>query len=152
MPLISFRGLLIASLLSAGVASAQTRGFTAGNYSFLPRTAAFDPQFDAWRVQVAADSFRVFDPSGAVFLVSLSKMAGDTLVWTDVMGPCTGVVSRYVVSRDTVGVKLDLIDDACTDRANVLPNIYFAPAKASGGEFAAEPRRRYTKLRVLGYP
>src|SRR5687768_2211344 len=85
-------------------ASAQpAKVFTSGTYSLLPRTASFDPQFDLWRIQVSADSLTVIDPSGAVFLVSVGRMSGDTLQWTDVVGPCTGVVSKYKLMRDSVG-------------------------------------------------
>ena len=125
--------ILAGCLLVSATASAQSaKGFPPGNYAFLPRTASYDPQFDAWRSQVVADSFRVIDPSGAVFLISVGKMAGDTLQWTDVAGPCTGVVSKYKLTRDSVGIMLDLIDDACTDRAAAIVHMYFAPAKPSG--------------------
>ena len=136
--------------MASTVASAQTtRGFAAGNYSFLPRTASYDPQFDAWHIQVVADSFRVIDPSGALFLVSLSKMIGDTLQWTDIQGPCTGVVSRYKVSSDSLGLKLDLIDDQCTDRAAAIPTMYFALQRRPGDTSALERPRRYERLLVL---
>ncbi|MGQ0642780.1 MAG: hypothetical protein ACT4P6_18710 [Gemmatimonadaceae bacterium] len=139
--------LVAGCVLASSVATAQAaRSFPPGNYAFLPRTAAYDPQFDAWHVQVVADSFRVIDPSGALFLVSVTKMSGDTVLWTDIQGPCTGVVSRYIVGRDSVGLKLDLIDDACTDRAAAVPNIYFAPAKRSGDSSALERPRKYERL------
>src|SRR5688572_10458979 len=103
--------LLVTSIVTSAAVSAQpTKGFVVGTYAFLPRTASYDPQFDAWRIQVVADSFRVLDPTGAVFLISLTKMAGDTIQWTDVAGPCTGVVSRYKLSHDSIGIVLDLID------------------------------------------
>src|SRR5512145_2460337 len=99
-------------LMTSTALSAQTpKAMAPGTYSFLPRTASYDPQFDAWRMQVAGDSLSVFDPGGAVFLVSITKMVGDTIQWTDVMGPCTGVVSRYKLLRDSVGFMVDLIDD-----------------------------------------
>jgi hypothetical protein len=147
----SIRGLAVAALLTSAVAGAQPRnGFTPGDYSFLPRTAAFDPQFDAWRIQVVADSFRVIDPTGALFIVSVGKMSGDTLVWTDVQGPCTGVVSKYKLGRDSIGVMLDIIDDACSDRAAAVPNIYFALAKPPGDAAALSRPRAYAKLTIMG--
>jgi hypothetical protein len=123
--------LVIAGLLmSSAVLPAQaSKTMTPGTYSFLPRTSSYDPQFDAWRMQVVADSVSVFDPGGNLFLVSVSKMAGDTLVWTDVVGPCTGVVSRYKLARDSVGFMVDLIEDACTDRATAIVTMYLVPAK-----------------------
>jgi hypothetical protein len=139
LPLILTGAFVVSTV---GFAQAPN-GFAPGSYSMLPRTAAYDPQFDAWQIQVAADSFRVIDPTGALFLVSISKMSGDTLIWTDVIGPCTGVVSRYKVGRDSVGWKLDLIDDQCTDRAAAVPNMYFTPAKPSGGYSVLDRPRRY---------
>ncbi len=125
-----FRLLLAGCLVPMITASAQPdKSFAPGTYAFLPRTSSFDPQFDLWRSQVVADSFRVLDPSGAVFLVSVTKMQGDTIQWTDVAGPCTGVVSRYKLLRDSIGLALDLIDDACTDRASAIVHMYFVPAK-----------------------
>ena len=142
--------MIAGCLLASASASAQpAKGFVPGNYQFLPRTASYDPQFDAWRTQVVADSFRVIDPSGAVFLVSVGKMSGDTLQWTDVAGPCTGVVSRYKLSRDSVGFMLDLIDDACTDRAAAVVHIYFAPAKSSSDAAAVDRPRRYQHLALF---
>ena len=135
-------------LLAAGclfpilTASAQpAKKFTAGTYSLLPRTASFDPQFDLWRIQVAADSLTVLDPSGAVFLVSVGRMSGDTLQWTDVLGPCTGVVSKYKLMRDSVGFAVDLIDDACTDRASAIVHMYIVPVKAPGDASPADRAR-----------
>jgi hypothetical protein len=142
-----------ASLTASSAASAQAaRGFSPGHYAFLPRTSAYDPQFDAWHIQVVADSFRVIDPSGAQFIVSVGKVSGDTLVWTDVLGPCTGVVSKYKVGRDSVGMKLDLIDDQCTDRAAAVPNIYFKLTPRSDDSAALDRPRRYTNLRLFDSP
>lgn len=125
------RLLFAACLVPVMSASAQpAKVFTPGTYSLLPRTASFDPQFDLWRIQVIADSLRVLDPSGAVFLVSVGRMSGDTLQWTDVAGPCTGVVSKYKLMRDSVGFAVDLIDDACTDRASAIVHMYIVPVKA----------------------
>ncbi len=139
--------LLAGSLVASMAVSAQApKGFTNGTYSFLPRTAAYDPQFDAWRIQVAADSTRVFDPNGAVFLISLTKLMGDTLQWTDVSGPCTGVVSRYKLVRDTIGVGFDLIDDACTDRATAIVTMYLVPVKGSNDDSPADRSRFRTAL------
>lgn len=123
--------LLAGSLMASVAVSAQGPKLTNGTYSFLPRTASYDPQFDAWRIQVAADSVRVLDPDGNLYLTSLSKMLGDTLQWTDVSGPCTGVVSRYRVVRDSIGIGFDLIDDACTDRATAIVTMYLVPVKKS---------------------
>ena len=143
--------LLAGCVLASSVASAQSaRGFGPGSYAFAPRTAAYDPQFDAWHIQVVADTFRVVDPSGALFLASLGKMSGDTLVWTDIQGPCTGVVSRYKLGRDSSGLKLDLVDDQCTDRAAAVPNIYFKLSARSGDSAALERPRRYERLAVFG--
>jgi hypothetical protein len=140
--------LLLAGSLMASVAlSAQApKGFSSGTYSFLPRTAAYDPQFDAWRIQVAADSTRVFDPDGNVFLISLTKMIGDTLQWTDVSGPCTGVVSRYKLVRDSIGIGFDLIDDACTDRATAIVTMYLVPVKKANDESPADRARFHPAL------
>ena len=125
--------LIVAGVLMTSTAlSAQAqKAMTPGTYSFLPRTSSYDPQFDAWRMQVAGDSLSVFDPGGAVFLISITKMVGDTVQWTDVMGPCTGVVSRYKLLRDSVGFMVDLIDDACTDRASAIVTMYLVPAKGA---------------------
>jgi hypothetical protein len=143
--------LLLAGCLVASLAAAQPpKGFAPGNYTFLPRNGSYDPQFDAWHAEVVADSFRVIDPTGALFLVSVTKMSGDTLLWTDVMGPCTGVVSRYMFARDSIGVMLDLIDDQCTDRATAIPTMYFKPAKPSGDSSALHTRR-YERLTRVGH-
>ncbi len=139
--------LLAGSLLASAALSAQAPRLPSGTYSFLPRSAAYDPQFDAWRIQVAADSVRVIDPDGALFLVSLSKMVGDTLQWTDVTGPCTGVVSRYKLVRDTIGIGFDLIDDACTDRATAIVTMYLVPVKSQDDSPADRSRFRTALLR-----
>lgn len=136
-----FSLVVAACLLTSTVSAQATKGFAPGTYSFLPRTSSYDPQFDAWRSQVVADSFKVIDPTGAIFLVSVAKMNGDTLEWLDVVGPCTGVASRYKLSRDSVGVMLDLIEDACTDRAAAIIHMYFSPVKPGGGTAAERPRR-----------
>jgi hypothetical protein len=138
------RSLVLAGFfaLSTAAAAQPNRVFDAGNYNFLPRTSAYDPQFDAWRVQVAADSFRVLDPGGGVFLVSVTRITGDTLTWTDVAGPCTGVVSSYRVARDSVGVKFDVISDACSDRAAAIVNMYMVRAKAGADSDALQRERR----------
>ncbi|MGH7693378.1 MAG: hypothetical protein ACRENH_00275 [Gemmatimonadaceae bacterium] len=142
-----FSLLLAGSLMASVALSAQVpKGFTNGTYSFLPRTAAYDPQFDAWRIQVAADSTRVFDPDGNVFLISLTKMLGDTLQWTDVAGPCTGVVARYKLVRDSIGIGFDLIDDACTDRATAIVTMYLVPVKKTSDESPADRARLHPAL------
>lgn len=142
--------LVLAGLLAlTTAASAQpSRTFESGTYSVLPRTTAYDPQFDAWRFQVAADSFRVLDPGGAVFLVSVAKFTRDTLQWTDIAGPCTGVVSRYRVTRDSIGVKLDLISDECADRAAAVVHMYFVRAKADDDADPLERARRLDPARL----
>jgi hypothetical protein len=73
-------------------------------------------------------------------------MVGDTLQWTDVAGPCTGVVSRYKVVRDTVGVGFDLIDDACTDRAQAIVTMYLIPVKKSSDDAPADRARLRLEL------
>lgn len=134
--------LLAGSLMASVAVSAQApKGFTNGTYSFLARTAAYDAQFDAWRIQVAGDSTRVIDPDGALFIVSLSKMIGDTLQWTDVSGPCTGVVSKYKLVRDSIGIGFDLIDDACTDRATAIVTMYLVPVKKPSDDSPADRAR-----------
>lgn len=138
---------LAGSLLASVTVSAQAPRLPTGTYSFVARTAAYDPQFDAWRIQVAADSVRVFDPDGSVFIISMSKMMGDTLQWTDVAGPCTGVVSRYKLVRDSLGVGFDLIDDACTDRANAIVTMWLVPLKKSGDTSPLDRTRLDTRLR-----
>ena len=136
------RLLLAGCLVPMMAASAQpAKTFTTGTYSLLPRTASFDPQFDLWRIQVVQDSLRVLDPSGAVFLVSVGRMSGDTLQWTDVAGPCTGVVSKYKLLRDSVGFAVDLIDDACTDRAAAIVHMYIVPVKPPAGASPADRPR-----------
>ncbi len=132
--------LIVGVLMTSAALPAQApKSITPGNYSFLPRTSSYDPQFDAWHMQVTSDSVKVFDPTGAVFLVSITKMAGDTINWTDVNGPCTGVVSRYKLLRDSVGFMVDLIEDACTDRASAIVTMYLVPAKASPDGESAQP-------------
>jgi len=146
--------LIVAGVLmtSASLSAQAPKAIAPGTYSFLPRTSSYDPQFDAWRMQVAGDSLQVFDPGGAVFLVSITKMVGDTIQWTDVMGPCTGVVSRYKLSRDSVGFMVDLIEDPCTDRANAIVTMYLVPAKGapkdeeSVGGAAVMPRSKHRAL------
>ena len=134
--------ILVGSLVASVAISAQApKSVPSGTYTFLPRTAAYDLQFDAWRIQVSADSTRVIDPDGALFIISLSKMMGDTLQWTDVSGPCTGVVSRYKLVRDSIGIGFDLIEDACTDRATAIVTMYLVPAKKSSDESPVDRAR-----------
>lgn len=135
-------------LLAAGclfpilsVSAQPAKIFASGTYSLVARTASFDPQFDQWRIQVVADSLRVLDPSGAIFLVSVGQLSGDTLQWTDVVGPCTGVVSKYKLMRDSVGFAVDLIDDACTDRASAIVHMYIVPVKAPDDDSPADRAR-----------
>lgn len=139
--------LLAGSLLASAAVSAQMpKGVGPGTYSFVPRTASYDPQFDAWRIQVAADSVRVIDPDGTLFIISLTRMMGDTLQWTDVTGPCTGVVSRYKLVRDSMGIGFDLIDDACTDRATAIVTMYLVPVKSSDVSSPADRTRIQNEL------
>lgn len=72
-------------------------------------------------------------------IITIGNMTGDTIQWNDVLGPCTGITSRYKISRDSIGLMLDMIGDPCTDRAAAIVNNVFRSRQAAWRFGAVRP-------------
>lgn len=116
-------------LVAAAPAVAQGQGafVASGNYTFVMETGYAGPDLTGFTIAFGADSSWVINaPDGSLVVKSKLKWEGNALTILDQDGSnMCSVPGKYAVEGTPASFKLKPIDDACGERAAIVPGLRF---------------------------